>query len=183
MEATPLIRERERGTGRHVPIIALTAHAMKGDRERCLAAGMDDYLPKPLQPRELLEAIARLVGPGEAREAPVEPTFDREEALNRVGGDPEVLREIAELLIESLPGHLSGMRAAIARGDAPALGRAAHSLKGAVATFGARSAVDAAVRLETLAQENDLGGAEESFRALQDALTRLEAGLRAEISS
>ncbi len=183
LEATPLIRERERGTGRHVPIIALTAHAMKGDRERCLAAGMDDYLPKPLQPRELLEAIARLVGPGEAREAPVEPTFDREEALNRVGGDPEVLREIAELLIETLPGHLSGMRAAIARGDAPALGRAAHSLKGAVATFGARSAVDAAVRLETLAQENDLGGAEESFRALQDALTRLEAGLRAEISS
>ncbi len=60
MEATPLIRERERGTGRHVPIIALTAHAMKGDRERCLAAGMDDYVAKPVRRVPLGEALNKL---------------------------------------------------------------------------------------------------------------------------
>jgi CheY-like chemotaxis protein len=67
LEATAQIREREHGTGRHVPIIAMTAHAMKGDRERCLQAGMDGYLAKPIQPQELFETIARLLPAPEPR--------------------------------------------------------------------------------------------------------------------
>src|SRR5262249_20728541 len=103
-EATALIRAREQGSGRHTPIIAPTAHAMKGDRERCLQAGMDGYVAKPIQARELFEAmdeVLRALGQGQPSppdnpgEAPPPNAgleeFDREAALERVGGDAELL--------------------------------------------------------------------------------------------
>jgi PAS domain S-box-containing protein len=162
-ETTAAIRERERDTTRHVPIVALTAHAMKGDAERCLAAGMDGYLAKPLQPAELLAAIARL--------AP-ETAIDRARLLERVGGDAGALAEVARIFLADAPRRLGEIRRAIAKGDARALRGAAHTLKGAVSNFGARGAVEAAFELQKI------GGAAELDEA-PAALERLETELGA----
>ena len=103
-ETTAAIRERERGTPRHVPIVALTAHAMKGDAERCLAAGMDAYLAKPLQAAELVAALDRL--------AP-DAVIDRARLLERVGGDARALAEVARIFLADAPRRLREIRRAI----------------------------------------------------------------------
>jgi PAS domain S-box-containing protein len=164
-EATAAIRAREAGTGRHVPIIAMTAHAMKGDRERCLAAGMDGYVAKPVQPAELLQALGQF--------APAAPALDRAALLARVGGDAQLLREIAGLFLEEYPRQLAEARAAVEGGDAHRLSRAAHALKGSVANFKAEAALAAALRLETLARTADLAGAADAYAALEGELARL----------
>jgi len=115
-EATAAIRERERATGAHIPIIAMTAHALKGDRERCLAAGMDDYVSKPIRPVELAKAIeGQVAGTAvasveEPERAPDEEPFDVEALLSRVDGDTELLRYIVELFLEELPPWLLSKR-------------------------------------------------------------------------
>jgi CheY-like chemotaxis protein/HPt (histidine-containing phosphotransfer) domain-containing protein len=190
LEATGVIREQERGTGRHLPIIAMTARAMKGDREQCLLAGMDGYVSKPIQPGELFEAIEALVpsatgsGPGAGggdgdgeEEACPNGQLDRAEALARVEGDVELLSELAGLFLEGCDDQVAGLGDAVARGDAEALRALSHSLKGAVATFGARAAFEAAQRLEALGKEGDLGAAAEAQAALAEAMRRLKPEL------
>ena len=143
-EATAAIRRREAGTGRRMPIIAMTAHAMKGDRERCLEAGMDGYVSKPIQTRELYAAIAALGPGGAGRRRRRRPTARRRrrarcsiqaEALARVGGDWELLRSLTEVFFDSYPAQLAQLREAIGRGDAPTVYRLAHTLVGAVGIF------------------------------------------------
>jgi CheY-like chemotaxis protein len=181
LEAAAAIRQRERQTGAHVPILALTAHAMKGDREECLAAGMDGYIAKPIQPNELTAAIEGLLVDGEDAaaepERPAAEVLDREEALQRVGGDAELLGELAELFLGSCDEQLAQLREAAARGDLEALRRGSHGLKGAVATLGAHPAAEAALRVETLSREGNLAGAEAALRALSDAVDRLRPAL------
>jgi CheY-like chemotaxis protein len=162
-EATIAIRERERGTPRRVPIVALTAHAMKGDDDRCLAAGMDGYLAKPLQAAELVATIARLVP---------DAAIDGARLLERVGGDTRALAEVARIFLADAPRRLREIRKAIDTGDARALRSATHTLKGAVSNFGARGAVEAAFELQKLGESADLDEA-------PAALERLEAELRA----
>ena len=183
-EAAKRIRREETGTGRHVPILAMTAYAMKGDRERCLAAGMDGYVAKPIQPAELFETIDRLLPPGEA--APEEPPApppseapDRAEALRRVGDDAELLRELAGLFLDSYPQQLDELRTALVGCDGPAVQRVAHTLKGAVGVFGARFAFEAALRLEATARAGDLTEAEQARVGLEEALGRLRPALAA----
>jgi CheY-like chemotaxis protein len=176
-EATAAIRAREKTTGAHVPIIAMTAHALKGDRERCLAAGMDDYVPKPIQAQELRQAIAAVVPP----EAPAaasaanseERVIDPAAALERVGGDRELLAELFQVFADQCPRWLAEVRDAIARGDADRLRRAAHSLKGAVGNFGADTAFDLAQRLETMGRDGNLTAAPGTFADLEKQLERL----------
>jgi PAS domain S-box-containing protein len=184
-EATAEIRRREAETGRRLPIIAMTAHAMKGDRERCLEAGMDGYVSKPIQTRELYAAIAAL-GPAESAadseraRAPSEGVLvDQAETLARVGGDPELLRSLTEVFFDSYPAQLEQIRAAISRDDAPAVYRLAHTLVGAVGIFGARPAVEAASRLEAMGREGRLTGAEEAWKRLEAAVARLKPILSA----
>jgi PAS domain S-box-containing protein len=182
LEATARIRERERATGRHVPIVGLTAHAMKGDRERCLAAGMDAYLSKPVQGAQLLRAIAEFF-PGAAPALPAPPapavTLDGEALLAHLGGDEDLLREIVGLFLEDAPRLLEETRAAAAAGDADRLERTAHRLKGAVRNFGTTPAAAAAERLEALGHLGDLGGAAALCDELEAALGRLRPALAA----
>ncbi len=185
--ATAAIREREKSTGGHVPIIALTAHAMKGDRERCLDAGMDGYLSKPIQSRALYEAVEGLasarkpaeeaVGPRPALEGPPAEGVDWKGALERLGGRKELLREMARLFLKESAKLLPQIEASLAAGDAAKVQRLAHTLKSAADWFGARAAVAAAWGLERLAQNGNLVGGSEARSALEQELQRIEPAL------
>ncbi len=172
-EAMGLIREGERTTGTHLPIIALTAHAMKGDREKCLAAGADAYQPKPLSARHLLEEIDTITTPRVApaigaNAAPVEARPNGRPAMLRsliasVGDDRDLQREVVTLFREEAPRQLEVLRTALATEDAYAVHVAAHTLRGSVATFGAGPLVDSLVEVERAARAGDLGAARNAF--------------------
>jgi signal transduction histidine kinase/CheY-like chemotaxis protein len=179
-EATALIRERERESGCHLPIIAITAHVMKGDRERCLAAGMDEYITKPLDSRRLCDLVERMAGFEPPPPAPPEPTpaAVSDEVLARVGGDRELLAEISRLFVDDAPTHLKRIRAAIDAGDADALRRAAHALKGAAANFDAADLVAVARALEEIGRSGDFAGLDAAWSALTRETDRLVTTLR-----
>ena len=176
-EATIAIREKEKKTGKHQLIVALTAHAMKGDRERCLEAGMDKYLAKPVQRDELFAALCGTVTSRKTtvtRRAPTE-VFDSSGALNRAGHDPELLAELIEIFLEDCPRRMAEIQEAIGLSDAQGLERSAHKLKGAAAVFEARSVVELAEQLETLGRQADIRSAQEVLSILDreiDELTR-----------
>jgi signal transduction histidine kinase/DNA-binding response OmpR family regulator len=138
LEATAHIRAREKETGRRLPVVAMTARAMAGDRERCLAAGMDGYVMKPIRDEDLRQAIRSITPP-----AP--PAFDPTAALERVGGDKDVLASLVQLFRTDSARLLPEIRAAVEEGDATRLNRAAHTLKGMVGFFGAAGATEAAM--------------------------------------
>ena len=179
LEATRLIREREQGTGAHVPIVVLTAHAMKGDRELCLAAGADDYLAKPIVPQELAAVLERLQVPVVTREnrslgLALEPgrPLDSHALLGRVEGDRALLAEMVRLFDKEAPMLLGQARAALDQGNFPSLQRAAHTLKGAIGNFSAGPAFQAAEELETAAR-NRASGAASSLQLLEAQLQKL----------
>jgi TMAO reductase system sensor TorS len=190
LEATQAIRAAERESGQHIPIIAMTAHAMKGDRERCLAVGMDGYISKPLHPSELFEAVESLARPtressSETLAEPVAPataseaSFNPEVVLANLGGNMALLREIIEVFFGEYPELLQKMRDALAHDDAEALRRAAHTLKGAVAIFGPTKARELAEQLETMGRDNALAAADQSLTQLENALSELRPALAA----
>jgi len=164
-----ITRERERGTPRHIPIVALTAHAMKGDAERCLAAGMDAYLAKPLQPAELVAVMSKLVP---------DSMIDAARLLERVGGDKRALAEVARIFLADAPKRTREIRRAIANGDARALRGAAHTLKGAVSNFGADAAVEAAFELQKLGDRGEVARAPAALERLEAELKALRRELR-----
>jgi PAS domain S-box-containing protein len=186
LEATRRIRAREAELGRHTPILAMTAYAMKGDRERCLAAGMDGYVSKPIRARELFDAIAAAAGtprrpappPGAEPLAPGEAP-DWEAALERVAGDRVLLAELVRLFLGEYPGWVADLRRGLEVGDAGAVKRAAHNLKSCLGNFGARVAFEQALRVETIGRGGSLAGADEACRALEQSLERLRPALAA----
>ncbi len=172
-EATAVIRTKEKRTGAHIPIIAMTAHAMKGDRERCLEAGMDGYVAKPIRARQVFETIESILGtPPEGRTQP-EPapsesrTLDWSEALRGVQEDHALLKTVVEAILDEAPRLLTAIRQAITASDAAALRRAAHTLKGSIRHFGETDAFELACRLEMMGEEGNLGSAEETLAALE----------------
>jgi two-component system, sensor histidine kinase and response regulator len=165
VEATAAIRAREKHTGAHLVIIAVTAHAMPGDRERCLEAGMDDYISKPYRSRELLETIARATVPAQRV---VEAHTSSPEARDLADG--ESLR--TSPLVYSL-NLLGEIQAAIVGRDLKAIRDHAGSMKGSITSLVAKGAFEAASTLESTAREEDLVRAEHALQCLQHALTSL----------
>ena len=163
LEAVAAIRERERRRGGHVPVIALTAHAMKGDRQRCLAAGMDGYLSKPLKCQDLCDALATLVaGPRERAEVEATPAdgttrprFQFEPLYSRCGDDAGFVHELVASFLDTAPRAMADIEAALAAGDYTRLGAEAHGLKGICLTIGAEALASSCRELEDASRRAD----------------------------
>ena len=180
LEATATLRQREQKTGTHMPVIAMTAYAMKGDRERCLEAGMDDYVSKPIHAEALFDTIASVLGrtrPGETRGRPftesAESAVDWDAAREAVDGEESLLHTLVQAVLEESPQILETIRRAIAESDAYSLRTAAHTLKGSIRYFRVDKAFDAAYRLERMGRDGDLDGAEEALRILDEEIDRV----------
>lgn len=185
--ATEEIRRLESGTSYKIPIIALTAHAMKGDRERCLDGGMNDYVSKPFRPEELFAAVERVQpivihshednnqsdNNSEVNHLP----FHRERALENVGGSEDILDEMIDLFTTECPKQLNDIQAAFAAGDNEKFIRSAHTLKGSVALFAADEATAAARRIEFMGRDNELGDFQNAWSDLKQNIDELMSAL------
>jgi two-component system sensor histidine kinase/response regulator len=183
-EATAIIRERERDTACHIPIIAMTANAMQGDRERCLAAGMDDYISKPVRSAELFRAVEECAGngspepaPGSSMEADAEKVFD-EEHFRRTIGDMALMKQLLEIFPEDTEGFLKEADAAITARDVAALYRTAHSLKGMIGNYAAPRAMEAFRATCDHSQNGRLDEAIACFEQARSEICRLAPELK-----
>jgi two-component system sensor histidine kinase/response regulator len=184
-EAAQAIREREIEGGRRLPLIALTAHAMHGDRERCLEAGLDEYLSKPIDVDELIAIVERFggrppsKGPKAARRHAGNMILDERAALAYSGGDRRVLKNVIKLFRSDYPSSLRRIGRAIRRRDPEALRLAAHGLKGAIATVGGSAGRQAAAELEQTAHSRSFEDAERAYATLRHEIERLEEAFAA----
>jgi signal transduction histidine kinase/DNA-binding response OmpR family regulator len=188
-EATAAIRAAEADTGRHLPVVAVTARAMAGDREECLRRGMDDFIAKPILPRELAQVLGRLrpmpaahlagndVSGGKSI-APADQVIDVEGFRARCGGRDELVRQIARLFLNECPRYLERLRAAASAGDTEGLHAAAHTLKGSVGNLSAGAAHAAVRRLEVAARAGDPAAAQAALAVVEAALDQLRPSLR-----
>jgi two-component system, sensor histidine kinase and response regulator len=196
LEATAEIRRQEQQTGKHVAIIAMTAHAMRGDRERCIAGGMDGYVGKPISRGELMAAIAQHVpgarltsSAGAAHSSRVREdvraaaggevqaearALDAAAVLERVGGDKQLLGELCEIFVAELPRMMGTVSAALEGGDQALVYHAVHALKGAVGVFCAEAASRVICEMEDDARRGDLSLAARKFMALKIEMEKLE---------
>jgi two-component system sensor histidine kinase/response regulator len=172
LEATRSIRAEEASTGKHLAILAMTAHAMKGDRERCQAAGMDGYVAKPIRPDELYGAIANAV-PDARQPAAPKSESDAAALLARFDGDRRMLRTLARTFVKDSRMRLAHIDRAIARRDADSLAQDTHALKGATGIFGPSPATELLRRLERKARTGNLSGAKTLCDELKTAMAQL----------
>jgi CheY-like chemotaxis protein len=192
LEATAAIRAREQQASRHTPILAMTAHALKGDRELCLAAGMDDYVSKPMRTQELFAAVGRVLGTlavaraaedarpehrGASHLPPAQGLVNWSVALGAVQGDRQLLRRLAATWQQESSNLITEMRTALCNNDAVTLQRAAHTLKGHFHIFGTAVAEHLALHIENTAGDGSLAVAD-AFSKLQQQVQWVQAELR-----
>ena len=178
-EATRRIRSGDAGDDhRHIPIIAMTARAMQGDREACLEAGMDDYLSKPIDFVALAKAIDRWLSPavdgsGSSNTAPGKATdnsiFDRAALSDRLMGDEDAIQEVLHVFLDDTPRRIATLRGLISEGDAVGAGDQAHAIKGAAASIGGEV-------LRKIAFEMEKAGRAKDMETLVTKMTELEKG-------
>ncbi|MEM9589277.1 MAG: response regulator, partial [Planctomycetota bacterium] len=204
IDATREIRRREQATGGHLPVVAMTAHAMEGDRARCLEAGMDGYLPKPFKREELFRVVesfsagvkddspTALAHPIASTALEVEqetpesqastqsvpvPVFDAELLRRNTGGSPAVVRQMIEMFRSESERQLADVAAAVEHSDATSLQESAHTLKGSIGIFGAPRCFEAAYTLEQLGRSGDVGRSQEALKKLRRELEELKNAL------
>ena len=170
IDATIAVRARERASGGHVRIVAMTAHAMSGDRERCLNAGMDGYLSKQIDPQMLFAVVEQEADGGDAP-AGASPsagpaTFDEGALLNRVSGDAELMTDVIRVFLDDCPARLAAIKDAVTSRNPEELRAAAHALKGAAGNLSAIGLFDAAQVLERIGAESRMEAAEGAWRRL-----------------
>jgi len=174
IEASMAIRAHEAQNGGHLPIIAMTANVMEGDRERCLASGMDDYLSKPIQTTKLMQSISSVCRDSVAKLTDTDrqeeflqtlPEFDYARALEKT--DTEVLDIVGALALSNIPAQLAEISLALKARQLPDLQRAAHTLKGVIGYFGATPIIEYARRIEQCAREGQLEMASQHFQLME----------------
>ena len=201
---TQAIRDKEKETGKHIPIVAMTAHAMKGDADRCLDAGMDGYVSKPVRRKALYDAIEQVVGsvakaapevPSETKTEPPpqeqpektdvtdEEIFNREELTQEYEGDEDLLEEMIDSYFELVPGLLDELKTSIGSGDKDKVSTVAHTLKGGSGNFFAKNAFETALTLEMMGKDGDLTGAEAALLKLETDLVQLKTALQSCVQS
>ncbi|MBI2471281.1 MAG: response regulator [Planctomycetes bacterium] len=193
LELVKKIRAKEMETGGHIPIIAMTAMAIIGDKERCLEAGMDSYVSKPIKQTELFEAIRRLVFLPEAENSLTHAACKADDnsdadgdgdgldialAMSELGGDEELLKELAVIFLENCPKQMADVKNAIVQGSSKAVEKSSHAVKGSVGVFCAKRAHDAALKLEIMGRENNLAGIAEACSLLEREIARLKTSLK-----
>ncbi len=186
LEATRRIREMEHEAGTHIPIIAMTAHALVGDRDRCLASGMDDYISKPIRIGQTLAVIGRATGttPGVAFNEPSpipltpSPLVDWDQAFDTVGGDESLLRELVQVFVDEADLMLNEIQLAVDSQNIKDLRRSAHAVKGALQHLGAGGTAETAKQLEFLSESEQLDGAAGLLSDLRNQTARIVAEFR-----
>jgi CheY-like chemotaxis protein len=181
-QATIELRRREQGSGGRIPVVAMTALAMKGDKERCLHAGMDAYLSKPIRPEELDRVLGFYTSSGTAKRGSAEDaepigSVNLEALLQRVDGDRGFIGELAEIFREDYPRHLKALRDGVISSDSERVRGEAHALKGALSNLSATQACLLAASLETKAKSGDLAGAVRTLDELERELELVEREL------
>jgi HPt (histidine-containing phosphotransfer) domain-containing protein len=172
-----------------IPIVAMTAHAMRGDRERCMEAGMDDYLTKPVEPARLAEALEKWLPKANdecgmrnqsliphhssLNPDPGPPVFDRADLMRRLGDDEELAVKILRDFVSITPARLASLTEAMRTQDAKAVHEVGHALKGSSATIGAKALAAATGELEKAGKVGDLNDLERLLREAEQEFERL----------
>ena len=191
-QATAAIREREKSTGGHLPVIAMTAHALAGDKERCLAGGMDDYVSKPVSCESLNQALERwfgarsseisFVGEINVSSRAVESdviVWDRVALFNRLMGDNELTIKVTEGFLDDIPRQIQALRELLEMGDVSGCGRQSHSIKGASASIGAERLQVVACEMEKAGDAGDLGAVSQHMAELEAEFLRFRETMSA----